>query len=480
MNDQGKQPSSFLSSIVLGGACLAAIGSVGFLIWIVWSLTSVPPEPFQRVVKKKEVGRVVAKATSDPTSKPVSNPVSNPIAKTKSDSASGVVSIAEGARLYNANCMACHQPEGKGKVGFAPYIRNPHFLAVTSDDYLRKSILHGRPGTAMVGWSHLKPNEVDSVVAYLRSAADPKIKPVVTIDATRKHPGTAAGGKMLYGQYCATCHGVQATGYAEGGPGPAIGNAGFLAVASDDYIFQTIKHGRVGTAMRPFSGARGLANLSDGEIGDIVAYLRHRSDAPPAVVEVGIPNPVKGKMHFDANCAACHQPNGAGRPGIAPSIGNRDFLAIASDKFIKDTVRKGRPGTSMVQRPDLSDAVLSDIVAYLRGLPVETAVTIKVDDSKKLASLGDSVTGHEKFGRYCAACHGPEGQGYAVGGAGPGIGLPGFLGSASDDYIFQTLKLGRINTAMRPFLGASGLANLSEQDAYDIISYMRSLSSQGQ
>ena len=104
---------------------------------------------------------------------------------------------------------------------------------------------------------------------------------------------------------------------------------------------------------------------------------------------------------------------------------------------------------------------------------------VEIDPVKNLAARGDEQQGHEKFGLYCAACHGPEGQGYVVGGAGPAIGLSGFLDAASDDYIFQTLKQGRINTAMRPFIGARGLANLNEQDAFDIIAYMRSLGASG-
>ena len=67
----------------------------------------------------------------------------------------------------------------------------------------------------------------------------------------------------------------------------------------------------------------------------------------------------------------------------------------------------------------------------------------------------------------------PNGEGYSVGGVGPGIGLKGFLSVASDDYIFKTLKYGRSGTAMRPFIGVKGLANLAEQDAKDIISFLR-------
>lgn len=416
-------------------------------------------------------GEVTAAVATETT------PEAKPVAATAGDqgAADNVVASAEaGEGLYNTFCMACHQAEGAGKVGFAPFIRNHDFLALASDKFLHDTIVTGRPGTAMVGWSHLKPHEIESLILYLRAQENPELTSLVTVDPNRKHPGDANLGANLYGQYCATCHGENAGGYAEGGPGPAIGNAGFLAAASDDFIFQTVKIGRRGTAMRAFSGSRGLANLSDPEIANIIAFLRTRGGEAPKVVRTEA-DPKAGEQHFQTNCAACHQQDGTGLPGFAPSIRNRDFLAIASDEFIKQTVHNGRPGTSMVQRPDLSDQILSDIVAYLRALPVETSVEVSVDPSKDLADLGSRDDGQAKYAVYCASCHGVDGTGYVSGGVGPAIGLSGFLDAASDDYIYQTLKLGRIGTAMKPFLGSTGLANLNDQDAHDIIAYLRGL-----
>ncbi len=385
-----------------------------------------------------------------------------------------LASFSEGERLYGVYCAACHQDRGLGKVGYAPYIRNPDFLALASDDFLRATIIGGRPGTAMVGWGHLMYHELDSLMLYLRSGENPHATSLTRADPTKKIPGDPKAGKPLYTTYCASCHGANASGYAEGGAGPGIGNPGFLAVASDDFIFQSIKHGRIGTPMRGFVGSKGLANLTEAEVGDIIAYLRSREPAAPTIAAT-TPGTKSGEMHFKANCASCHQNDGNGIPGIAPSIRNRDFLAIASDDFIKETVRKGRPGTAMVQRPDLSDKVLDEIVAYLRAVPVGNTVRVEVDPTKNLAARGDHGAGLNKYSTYCATCHGPEGAGYVAGGSGPAIGLRGFLDAASDDYIYQTLKLGRIGTAMRPFLGAKGLANLNDQDSYDIIAYLRSL-----
>ena len=182
---------------------------------------------------------------------------------------------------------------------------------------------------------------------------------------------------------------------------------------------------------------------------------------------------IEGKKIYAANCAACHQAEGIGKVGLAPNIGNRDFLAIASDTFIKNVVSQGRPGTAMVARPDLSGAKIDSVIAYLRSLPVANPITIKLDNTLKFT--GDKKKGADHYLKFCSSCHGTTGQGYSYGGPGPGIGLSGFLNQASDDFILQTLKNGRTGTAMRGFIGSTGLGNLTEQDAKDIIVFLRSL-----
>ncbi len=179
----------------------------------------------------------------------------------------------------------------------------------------------------------------------------------------------------------------------------------------------------------------------------------------------------KGAQIYSLNCSACHQSNGKGLPGVAPSIRNRDFLAIASDEFILNTVLKGRLGTAMAPRPDLTKETIRDIITYLRSEPATNAITVKVNDSLKFA--GNAKAGADNYSRYCSSCHGPNGEGYLAGVPGPGIGLPGFLNAASDDFILKTILHGRIGTPMRSFIGAKGLANLTRQDAYDIIVQLR-------
>ena len=127
----------------------------------------------------------------------------------------------------------------------------------------------------------------------------------------------------------------------------------------------------------------------------------------------------------------------------------------------------------MPPRPDLPERDINAIISYLRDIPVKVPVHYNVDP--RYEAEGDIKSGKFNFERYCQYCHGTNGIGYTAGGSGPGIGLAGFLDSASDDYIFKTIQQGRVGTAMRSFMGVSGVANLSGQDVNDIIVYLRNL-----
>ncbi len=383
------------------------------------------------------------------------------------------VVVAKGKQLFNVNCLACHQLDAVGKIGFAPSIGNRDFLALATDAFIRQTILNGRQGTAMAPRPDLSEKEVTAIITYLRSS--PVANPVkVSVDWDKKFNGDATAGAEKYGRYCASCHGTKGEGYVAGVPGTGVGLPGFLSAASDDYILQTLKLGRIGTPMQSFIGSRGLANLTERDGHDVIAYLRElgRRNVPSSDRKMAVKgDPKQGKLHFDVNCIACHQADGGGKVGFAPSIRNRDFLAIASDDFIRKTIRNGRPGTAMVPRPDLAFQAVNDIIAYLRSLPIANPVEIKVDST--LTFKGNAEAGATKYANYCAACHGKDGEGYMAGVPGPGIGLAGFLQSVSDDYILQTLRQGRIGTAMKPFIGSKGIANLTMEDAHDIIARLR-------
>ena len=187
--------------------------------------------------------------------------------------AAGKDQIKQGEQLYNQNCSVCHQADAIGKPGFAPSLTNPELLSAASDKFLLSTIRDGRLGTGMPPFAHLGKEGIEAVVAYLRShTTSPSI--AAKIDAQPESHGDPRLGETWFRDICSTCHGNKGDGYMDGGTGTAIGKAGFLDKASDGFIRTTVKHGRSNTRMLGFQGASGLANLSDREIDDVIAYMR--------------------------------------------------------------------------------------------------------------------------------------------------------------------------------------------------------------
>jgi cbb3-type cytochrome c oxidase subunit III len=189
------------------------------------------------------------------------------------------------------------------------------------------------------------------------------------------------------------------------------------------------------------------------------------------------PNPKlieQGKATFDENCVPCHQEGAVGLPGTAPSLSNRDLLAIASDRYFTQTIHDGRPDTAMPSFADILTPIqVKGIIAYLRSFAKFPYRGDAVDKEK--STKGDVLLGQERFQQICSSCHGSKGEGYEAGGSGTAIGKIGFLSKASDGFIRATIREGRSGTPMHSFWGASGLANLSPPEIDGIIAYLRSV-----
>lgn len=179
----------------------------------------------------------------------------------------------KGEELYNQSCVFCHQADAIGKPGTAPSLTNKEFLSIAPVDFLHDTIAGGRPGTGMPPFGYLGDEKIDAIIAYLRSHATLPSR-IKEVDEQPHTEGDPRLGKIWFEQICSTCHGPKGDGYIAGGTGTAIGMPGFLDRVSDGFIRTTIKEGRSNTRMLPFQGPGGLANLSDREIDDIIAYLR--------------------------------------------------------------------------------------------------------------------------------------------------------------------------------------------------------------
>ncbi|WP_456415381.1 c-type cytochrome [Thiolapillus sp.] len=186
----------------------------------------------------------------------------------------------DGKALYEEKCSACHHFRGQGGIGLP---LSPEILAQVSDDYIAKTIRHGRPGRIMPSFQKLSAAQVSAIVRYVRSWTG---KPGPVFEAARIQ-GDAGKGNVLYQKHCVRCHGKDGSGEGAGTGvtlsrersfmvmPAALNNSGFQKSASDAMIRDIILSGRKTSNMPAFRD-----KLSDQEVAHVIAYLRTLQ--PPA------------------------------------------------------------------------------------------------------------------------------------------------------------------------------------------------------
>jgi putative heme-binding domain-containing protein len=104
--------------------------------------------------------------------------------------------VERGARLYGAQCSACHGPEGDTVAGVD--LRLGRFKAGPTDEDLARVITRGVPGTAMPA-HRFAEGELGALVAYIRSMREFGARAVTLGD-----PRT--GLKLFEDRGCFACH----------------------------------------------------------------------------------------------------------------------------------------------------------------------------------------------------------------------------------------------------------------------------------
>jgi mono/diheme cytochrome c family protein len=90
---------------------------------------------------------------------------------------------------------------------------------------------------------------------------------------TARNPGTAANGELVYGTYCASCHGSDGQG---GRKASAITNDSFLALVSNQELRTMVITGRPELGAPDWRGNVPGRPMTDQEITDVVAWLASR------------------------------------------------------------------------------------------------------------------------------------------------------------------------------------------------------------
>ena len=114
-----------------------------------------------------------------------------------------------------------------------------------------------------------------------------------------------------------------------------------------------------------------------------------------------------------------------------------DLVMSPDDRFLYESIVRGRPNTAMPQWHFLPPEDVADLITFFRSWESDEA-------PKQLRRLrkGDAASGKELYGMACLNCHGEAGQG----GVGGQLANPVFLDVASDSFLWNSIAHGKSGT----------------------------------
>lgn len=86
--------------------------------------------------------------------------------------------VARGEKVYNANCAACHRPDGKGAGPIKPLDGSPMVLDADRAKQIA-ILLNGAANGAMPSWKALSDTEIAAVITYTKNSWSNKTGQVV-------------------------------------------------------------------------------------------------------------------------------------------------------------------------------------------------------------------------------------------------------------------------------------------------------------
>jgi cytochrome c oxidase cbb3-type subunit 3 len=213
-------------------------------------------------------------ACSTPDSQPPTDPA--PVAPSQ---------VLDFGTLYAQNCAGCHGAQGGGGAAIA--LANPVYLAIVDETTMRNIVANGVRGTSMPAFSQrsggmLTEQQIEAITSGIFSQWGRK----QVLDGANPPPyaAKAAGnvdhGQLVFGTYCASCHGSAGGGTPKGS---AITNDSYLALVSDQGLRTIVITGRPELGAPDWRGnVPGSPHpMTDQEITDVVAWLASRRAQNP-------------------------------------------------------------------------------------------------------------------------------------------------------------------------------------------------------
>lgn len=397
--------------------------------------------------------------------------------------------LERGRNLFQSlDCLACHKLDGRGgtlRVGGVGGMEGPDLSKVGVTGY----------DTTWYAGHTAHANRADEPLWQQSFGAIGLVERTdlaVFLDSRAGAPGLVEAKALFHSLGCRGCHKVNGTG---GDDGPDLTRAGerdpgrtdFSRVPGDPTLPNWFaEHFRDPAKVVPGSGMPALG-LTEEQIEQLTMYtlsLRHSlfpeaywpKDRIRAERFGDREFATDGATLFGTFCAACHGTRGQGKhfPAMPffPAIANRDFLRLATDEFITATVTRGRPGRRMPawgeKEGGLRPEEIRSVVTFLRELG--GSVQPERDPKPARWVKADPETGRRLFGAHCAGCHGPNGQG------GESLALSNrvLLSTATDTYLYETIRHGREGTSMQSFEQPSTThPALSASELEALVSFIR-------
>jgi cytochrome c oxidase cbb3-type subunit III len=182
-------------------------------------------------------------------------------------------------QLYAANCAACHGADGRG--GPALGLANAMYLAIASDDVIRRAIADGIPHTPMPAFSRraggmLTDKQVEVLMTGVRGWGTPRATAGLDIPPyAGASAGDVARGATLFANGCASCHGNGDVSQDRKGAqrGSAITHGSYLALVSDQGLRTTIIAGRPDLGAPDWRGNLPGKHMTSQDVADVIAWL---------------------------------------------------------------------------------------------------------------------------------------------------------------------------------------------------------------
>lgn len=394
--------------------------------------------------------------------------------------------LEHGRDVFERNdCLACHRVDGRGGT-----IR-PGGGGMEGPDLSRVGIR---------GWSadwyerHLAESERATGGPWRTSFARLDAADRAAIDVYLSEcvgaPGLVEAKALFHSLGCRGCHAVGGIGGADGPDLTRIGQSDpgqrrFTGVDGPRTLENWFKqHFRAPGRVTPGSLMPEMA-LTETQIDALTFYMFalrrtwfgdafHPRDRARTEKLGEREFATDGATLYGTFCAACHGQAGEGKryPGLPPfpAIANPDFLEVAPDDLILETIRRGRPGRRMPAWGDagggLRPGEVAELVRYVRALgPPYVA-----DGRPPRWVRGDVAEGERLYAANCAGCHGARGQGAD----GPMLANQVLLRNAPDSFLVATIRRGRRGTAMQGFERPTPSRRaLAEHEIESVVAFIR-------